>query len=116
MMNASFPDLVGEHRTEPLPSEPNRLVADIDAALMEQILDLSQRKRIAEIHHHRETDYLGRTVEVTEGILHLQGLWNAAPRLKPICSDNALPGILRGKPRNCGSLCGEKLSELKSAD
>ena len=88
-MNASFSDLAGEHRTEPVPPEPNRLVADIDPPLEQEILDPSQRKRIADVHHHREADHLGPTVEVMEGILHPRRLRNASPRLKPICSDNA---------------------------
>jgi hypothetical protein len=82
-MNASFPDRSREHWTEPVPPEPNRLVADIDAPLMEQIFDVSQRKRIADIHHHREADHLRRTVEITEGILHCRRLCNTTPRLKP---------------------------------
>jgi len=90
MMNASFPDRSREHWTEPVPPEPNRLVADIDAPLMEQVLDLPQRQRIADIHHHREADYLGRRVEITEGVLHCRRLRNATHWLKPICSDNAI--------------------------
>ncbi len=42
MMNPSFPDLRGKHRTEPVPPEPDRLVADIDATFEQQIFDLSQ--------------------------------------------------------------------------
>jgi hypothetical protein len=42
MVNASFPDRGGEQRTEPVPPAPNRLMADIDATLKQQILDLSQ--------------------------------------------------------------------------
>ncbi len=89
MMNASFPDLRGEHRTESVPPVPNRLVADIDAPLEQEILDLSQRQRIADIHHHREADHLRRAVEITEGILHCRRLRNLTRRLKPIYSDNA---------------------------
>ena len=59
MKNAPLPDLRGEHRTEPVPPEPHRLVTDVDAALEQQILDLPQRQRIADVHHHREADYLG---------------------------------------------------------
>jgi hypothetical protein len=40
MMNASFSNLRGEHRTEPVPPETYRLVADIDAPLEQQIFDL----------------------------------------------------------------------------
>ena len=49
MMNASFPDLTGEHRTEPVPPVPDRLVADIDTTLEQDILYLPQRQRITDI-------------------------------------------------------------------
>ena len=42
MMNALFPDLRGEHRTEPVPPVPDRLVADVDATFEKQIFDLPQ--------------------------------------------------------------------------
>ena len=38
---------------------------------------------------YREAHYLGRTVEITEGIWHCRKLGNAAPRLNPILSDTA---------------------------
>ena len=60
-----------------------------DNSSEQEILDLSQRKRITDVHHHREADHLGRTVEITEGILHPRRLRNTIPRLKPICSDKA---------------------------
>jgi hypothetical protein len=44
MMNtAPFPDLRGEHRTKTVPPETHRLVADIDTALEQQVLDLAQQ-------------------------------------------------------------------------
>ncbi len=46
MNNAPFPDLRSEHRTEPVPPEANRPVANVDAALEQQILDLTERQRI----------------------------------------------------------------------
>jgi hypothetical protein len=33
-------------------------MADVDAALMQKILDLAQRQRIADLHHHRQANYL----------------------------------------------------------
>jgi hypothetical protein len=54
-----LPDLGSKHRTEPVPPEPHRLMADIDAALEKQILDLAQRQRVPDVHHHREVDHLG---------------------------------------------------------
>lgn len=58
-MNPPFPDLSRENRTEPVPPEPRRLVADIDASLEQDILDLAKGKREPDIHHHREAEYLG---------------------------------------------------------
>ena len=54
-----LPDLRGEHRTEPIPPEPHRLMADIDPSFMKQILNVPQRRRKSDIHHHREADHLG---------------------------------------------------------
>ena len=58
--------------------------------LEQNILDLSQRQQIADIHHHNEADHLGRAVEITEGIAHRRRLRILARRLKPIYSDNAV--------------------------
>ncbi len=38
MLNASFPDLAGEHRTEPVPPKPHCFVADIDTTLEQETL------------------------------------------------------------------------------
>jgi hypothetical protein len=46
MMKASFPDLVGEHRTETVPPEPHCLVTDVEAPLEEQIFDLSVHSQV----------------------------------------------------------------------
>jgi hypothetical protein len=69
MMNPSRADLGRKHRAEPVPPETYRLVA-IDASFKQKILDLAQRKRIPDIHHHRQADNLGRRVEITERIFH----------------------------------------------
>lgn len=42
MMDASVPDLPGEHWTEPVPPEPHGLMTVIDATLEQQIFDLPQ--------------------------------------------------------------------------
>ena len=34
-------------------------MADLDTALEQQIIDLPQRQRVTDIHHHREGDPLG---------------------------------------------------------
>jgi len=81
-MNAPLPNLGGEHGTKPVPPEKHRLVADVDATIEQQTLELPQRKRIADIHHYREANNLGRTVETTEGVLHRCKLRNSPARLK----------------------------------
>jgi hypothetical protein len=66
-------------------------VADIDAAFVEQIFDLPQRKRIPDIHHHSQADDLGRHLEISEEIARPETLRNPPHRLKPVSSDTALP-------------------------
>ncbi len=71
-LDAAAPDLRGKDGAETVPPEPNRLMCDIDAPLVQQILDVPQRERIPDIHHHREADDLGRGLEVAEdaGVAH----------------------------------------------
>jgi len=38
---------------------PHGLVADIDAALEQQILDVPQAEREPHVHHHHQADHLG---------------------------------------------------------
>ena len=68
-----------------VPPETYRPMADVDAALDQQIFDLSQRQRVANIHHHREADDLWRTVEIAEGISHLAKLWMPHLHINPFC-------------------------------
>jgi hypothetical protein len=63
-------DLGGEHRAKPVPPEPDGLVADVDPALGQQILDIAQRQGVSHVHHHHQPDDLGRTVEISEWIAH----------------------------------------------
>ena len=43
-------------------------MADVDAALMQEVFDIPQSKRKAHIHHHRKLDDLGRCFEISERI------------------------------------------------
>jgi hypothetical protein len=52
-LDAALSDLGGEERTEPVQPEPNRLVADLDATLVQQVLYIPQRERGADVHHYR---------------------------------------------------------------
>jgi len=42
-LDPSLADIIGEHRSEPVPPEADGLVADVDAPFMEQIFDVSKR-------------------------------------------------------------------------
>jgi hypothetical protein len=58
--------------------EPDGLVADVDPAFGKQILDVAQRQRVSDMHHHDQTDDLQRTVEISERVAHgrnLPDLW-----------------------------------------
>lgn len=68
--------------TEPVPPGSRRLVADIDPAFLKQILNLTQRQRKSDIHHHRQADHLGRGLEVPEGISHPRTLRDAFSAFK----------------------------------
>ena len=89
MRNALLPDLCGEQRTETVPPQTHRVVADIDTAFDQHVVDLAQRQWIADVHHHHEAHYLGRTVDITERIVHHRRLRNLPFRLKTIYADNA---------------------------
>jgi hypothetical protein len=60
------PEFGGKDQTKSVPPEPDRLMRDIDAALMQQVLDVPQRQRVTDIHHHRQADDLGRRLETTQ--------------------------------------------------
>lgn len=57
----------GEHRLEPVPPKSNSFVADLVTAYVEQIHDVSQRKRKPHIAHHRQANDLGARLEILEG-------------------------------------------------
>ena len=102
MMNAPLPDLYGEHWPKPGPPQTHRLVTNIDATFEQNVFNLAQRKRIADVHHHREANDLGRTVEITAGVSHHSRLEDLPWWLKPIYSDNAyeIEADSRQRPRN----------------
>ena len=73
LMKASLPDRGRKHRTTYRSgTEPSRGRCGCHS-LEQKILDLSQRQRIADIHHHHEADHLGRAVEITEVGLRIAG-------------------------------------------
>ena len=66
------------------------VLLEVDAPFEQQVLDLPQLQRIPDVHHHRQADDLGGTVEITERISHRQRLRARPVSLKPIWSDTAL--------------------------
>jgi len=55
-----------ENGAKPVPPEPHRLMRDIDAPLMQKVVDVPERERISDVHHHCQADDLGRGLEVAE--------------------------------------------------
>jgi len=84
-------DLGREHRTETKPPISDRFVANVDAALVEQILNVPKREWEPDVQHHRQANDLRARLEVLEGgmFCHLARLRNRPPRLKPSSSDRA---------------------------
>ena len=78
----------GLTQTNQPPVNPDRF----NAAFEQDVFDLAQRQRIADVHHHCEADDLGRTVEITKGIVHGRRLRELGFRFKPVFSDSAQSG------------------------
>jgi hypothetical protein len=57
-MKPAFFDFPSEHRAKSVPLDPSGFMADIDAALEKKLFELTERQRIADVHHHRETNDL----------------------------------------------------------
>lgn len=94
-LDAAFPDLRSEQRAEPVPPKPHRLVADVDAALVQQILDVAERKREPDVHHDRQADDFRRRLAVAErgDLGHGQRLPSPSLRLKSGSLDSTVPPL-----------------------
>jgi hypothetical protein len=64
MADPFLADLSGKQRAKSVPPKSNRLIADVDAAFVQKILDVPKRQRETDIHHHGQTDDLGARLEV----------------------------------------------------
>ena len=82
--NTPFSDFRGEQRAEPVPPEPHRFMADLDAALMQEVLDVAQGQREPDIHHDCQADDLRAGLEVAKGaaFCHPPKLGHRLPPLK----------------------------------
>src|SRR5260370_31068887 len=63
-------DLGSKHWAEPVLPEPDGLMADVDPALGQKILDVAQRQRVFDVHHHDQTDHFLRTTQISERVAH----------------------------------------------
>src|SRR6202050_4880717 len=70
MRNPLLSDLRREHRAKPVPPKSDGLMADVDPALGEEILDVSQRQWVPDAHHYDQTNHFWRTVEISEWAAH----------------------------------------------
>jgi hypothetical protein len=52
-------DVAGEQWAKSVPPMPHRLMANVYAALEQQVLDVPQRQREPHLHHHHNAEYLG---------------------------------------------------------
>jgi hypothetical protein len=83
-------DLGGEHRAEAVPPEPHGLMADVAAALLQQVFDVAQPERLTDGHRHGKTDDLRASLEVLEwGVPGHLGRAGRALPIRPVCSDKA---------------------------
>ena len=83
-----------KHPPEPVLPEPQGLMSDVDAALMQEVLDVAQRQRVADVHHHRQADDLRARLEGLKRGLpgHLGRVGRVLPSLRPVCSDKGRKG------------------------
>ncbi len=91
MSNPFLAYLCREHRAEAVLPEPNRFMANVDAALVQKVLDIPERKRKPDIHHHRQADDLGARLEVAKGAVfcHPATLIARPTLLNRFCTDSA---------------------------
>ena len=87
LLNSFAADFSSEHRAKSIPLIPHRFVADVDAALVQKILDNTKRKRKSDVHHDRQADDLGAAVKALERVwfCHEQRLRNHPARFTQIC-------------------------------
>jgi len=86
---SAFPDFVGEVGAKSVDPQANAFVANIYAALVKKVLDISKREREPDIHQHGELDNLWRGFEVAKRVLgHFLRLNAWTGRLKVGSPDN----------------------------
>ncbi|MBA3898048.1 MAG: hypothetical protein H0X36_13145 [Sphingomonadaceae bacterium] len=67
-IDALASDIAREHRAKAIPPEARRLVAEINPALEQEVLDIAQRQREPDLHHHHQADNFRRRIEVAKRV------------------------------------------------
>jgi hypothetical protein len=94
---SAFPDLVREVCAEAVDPEADTFVADINAALVQQVFNIPKRERKSDIHQYGELDDFGRGFEVAERVLdHFLRLNTRNGHLKSGSADNTDPRVQNG--------------------
>ena len=60
--------LRGKNRAKSIPPIPHSFVADVGNALVQQVLDIAERKRKSNVHHDRQAENLRAAVKVLEWV------------------------------------------------
>jgi hypothetical protein len=68
LINPSAADLTGKHRAKSVPTKPERLMADVDASLVQQIFDITKRKWDPDVQHHCKADDLTARLKYRNGL------------------------------------------------
>jgi hypothetical protein len=81
-------------------------VAEIDAAIVQQIFDVPERQRESDIHHDRQADDFRAAMKVLEWVAfcHDRTLQNHLFRLKPVLSDKAKRRASCGRSSNASQM------------
>lgn len=83
------------HRPEPVSPRTDGFIAHVDAALMQQVFDITRRQREAGVQHHGRADDFGRSPEVTKwaALLRDGKLLRRPARFNQVSSDSAQSNI-----------------------
>lgn len=88
-----MPEARRKHRTKPVPPVAHRFMADLDAKVLQQVLDPAQRYRDLNLKHQRQTDCLraGPGVAERRALRHSFTQEQRDDRFNKSSSDNDQP-------------------------
>ena len=91
-INPSAANFSGKQRAKFILPVPHSFVADVDAALVQQVLDIAKRKRQPNLQHHCQPNDLRARLEATDGaaFCHRATLITRPARLDQFCFDIAV--------------------------